>query len=154
MSCNEAKLRTHPAGDQLLDLPVACSGGGRLTADRRCTPRRAFWRRAGYTACMLRDVRIADYIAAFESSVFARFAETGPWELTNHAREIVEQLVADAGPMFTIRQGVAVHETATVERGAILKGPILVGPHCFIAAGAYVRGGCWLDQRCTLGPGV
>jgi bifunctional N-acetylglucosamine-1-phosphate-uridyltransferase/glucosamine-1-phosphate-acetyltransferase GlmU-like protein len=30
----------------------------------------------------------------------------------------------------------------------------VVGPGCFVAAGAYVRGGCWLEADCILGPGA
>jgi NDP-sugar pyrophosphorylase family protein len=48
----------------------------------------------------------------------------------------------------------ALHTTVTVESGAVLKGPLIVGPHCFIAAGAYLRGGNWIDAHCTFGPGA
>jgi len=77
-----------------------------------------------------------------------------PWELTLHSSDVVARLLADVGAEFSLVDGVAVHATATVERGAVLKGPAVIGPQCFVAAGAYVRGGCWLDARCTLGPGA
>jgi NDP-sugar pyrophosphorylase family protein len=38
--------------------------------------------------------------------------------------------------------------------GAVLKGPLIIGPHCFVASGAYLRGGCWIDERCIFGPGA
>lgn len=54
---------------------------------------------------------------------------------------------------FNLSDEVAIHKTATVESGAVLKGPLIVGPHCFIAAGACLRNGNWVADRCTLGPG-
>lgn len=54
---------------------------------------------------------------------------------------------------FNIENEVAIHVTATVEKGAILKGPAIIGPAVFVAAHAYIRGGNWIDERCIIGPG-
>ena len=35
----------------------------------------------------------------------------------------------------------------------MVKGPAIIGAECFIANGAYLRGGVWLDERCIIGPG-
>ncbi len=52
------------------------------------------------------------------------------------------------------RQGdAAVHRTATVEPGALIKGPAVVGPDCFVASSALLRGGVFLAQGCIVGPG-
>ena len=40
-----------------------------------------------------------------------------------------------------------------VEPGAIVKAPALIGPRCFVAASAYLRGGTYLDDGCIVGPG-
>ena len=40
------------------------------------------------------------------------------------------------------------------EAGATLKGPLLLGPNCFVAAGAYLRGGNWVAADCSFGPGT
>jgi NDP-sugar pyrophosphorylase family protein len=78
-----------------------------------------------------------------------------PWELTAKAVTIVQTLLVDLDPReYRIQEGIAVHHTATVEAGATLKGPLLLGPHCFVAAGAYLRGGNWLAAGCSLGPGT
>jgi UDP-N-acetylglucosamine diphosphorylase / glucose-1-phosphate thymidylyltransferase / UDP-N-acetylgalactosamine diphosphorylase / glucosamine-1-phosphate N-acetyltransferase / galactosamine-1-phosphate N-acetyltransferase len=55
--------------------------------------------------------------------------------------------------VFERRGTIAVHPTATVEAGAVVKGSAVIGAECFIANGAYLRGGVWLDERCTIGPG-
>jgi NDP-sugar pyrophosphorylase family protein len=99
-------------------------------------------------------VRLADYIGAIGSSPLALFSDVEPWELTARAENIVAGLLTSVGAEFSLTDGVAVHATATVERGAVLKAPAMIGAHCFVAAGAYVRGGCWVDAHCTLGPGT
>lgn len=36
----------------------------------------------------------------------------------------------------------------------MLKGPLIIGAHCFIASGSLLRGGCWVDAQCIIGPGA
>jgi UDP-N-acetylglucosamine diphosphorylase / glucose-1-phosphate thymidylyltransferase / UDP-N-acetylgalactosamine diphosphorylase / glucosamine-1-phosphate N-acetyltransferase / galactosamine-1-phosphate N-acetyltransferase len=53
---------------------------------------------------------------------------------------------SDEGRLLFIR-------TLPIEAGAVVKGPAVIGAECFIADGAYLRGGVWLDERCSIGPG-
>lgn len=46
-----------------------------------------------------------------------------------------------------------IHPTSKVEEGAVLKGPIYIGPNCFIGAHAYLRGGVYLIGNNSVGPG-
>lgn len=48
---------------------------------------------------------------------------------------------------------VFIHPTSTVEEGVVLKGPVYVGPNCFIGAHAYLRGGVFLMGNNSVGPG-
>jgi len=51
------------------------------------------------------------------------------------------------------RQGQSlIHKSAIVEDGAVLKGPIIIGPDCLVAAHTYLRGGIWLQKNCVIGP--
>ncbi|WP_244474270.1 LpxA family transferase [Methylobacterium sp. Leaf87] len=68
-------------------------------------------------------------------------------------REIVHGLLDGLGSDFRIEDGIAVHRTATVEDGASLKAPVIVGPRCLVAQGSLIRGGCWVDEDCIVGPG-
>lgn len=97
---------------------------------------------------------IDEYIAGFGSSVLEEFSDSMPWELTFNSVRIVERLLSRLGEGYTISNGVAVHFTSTIESGVVIKGPAIIGPDCFIATGAYVRGGCWLEAACSLGPGI
>jgi NDP-sugar pyrophosphorylase family protein len=100
-------------------------------------------------------VRIADYIQDLARSPLAQWADETPWELVRSAPERGSALLAQLSPdEYEVRGDVAVHRSAQVEDGAILKGPLIIGPGCFIAAGAYLRGGCWLGEGCIIGPGA
>lgn len=98
------------------------------------------------------SVRVADYIDSAPTSALARFADLPPWEWTTNAERIVRDLVGQCGAEFTISDDVAIHQSAHIEHGAAIKGPALVGPQCFVASTALMRGGCWLDARCIIGP--
>lgn len=92
-------------------------------------------------------------IPAFPASALADFANEPPWALTAAAQDIVPRLLDRLGDDYTIADAVAVHRSARIEPGAVLKGPLVVGPRCFIGHGATLRGGAWLDEACTIGPG-
>ncbi|MBU6371764.1 MAG: LpxA family transferase [Alphaproteobacteria bacterium] len=97
------------------------------------------------------DVRISDYIAAFPASPLAAYGDA-PWRLTSDASAIITAIISNLGDAYSIADGVALHRTATVEPGAILKAPIVIGPGALVAAHAYLRGGVWLDEGCIIGP--
>lgn len=62
-------------------------------------------------------------------------------------------MLASLDSDYEIKDNIAIHRTAMMESGAILKGPLIIGPRCFIAAHAYLRGGVWLGEKVTIGPG-
>lgn len=79
-------------------------------------------------------------------------ADLAPWAATIQAETLVAEGLKTLGVDYAFADGVAIHQTATVEPGAILKGPCIVGPGCFIAASAYLRGGVWLERDAIVGP--
>ncbi len=93
-------------------------------------------------------MKISDYIS---TDIFINDVRP-PWEVCHLAAEIVGSWIARLTRHFRITDGVAIHETATVESGAILKAPCIIGPGCFVAAYAYLRGGVWLDKNVIIGP--
>lgn len=97
---------------------------------------------------------VSEHIAGFSSSFLASQGVDTPWELTERAQSIVEEVLTRLDANYRVRDGVAVHMSASVESGATLKGPAIIGPRCFIAAHTLIRGGCWLEAECVLGPGV
>lgn len=79
-------------------------------------------------------------------------AGLAPWEATIRSENIVAEALGTLGDGYAVAGGIAIHETATVEPGAILKAPCIIGPNCFIAASAYLRGGVWLERDAIVGP--
>ncbi|CAK17502.1 DapH/DapD/GlmU-related protein [Pseudomonas entomophila] len=74
------------------------------------------------------------------------------WQVTHDSHHQVMALLGRLPPGYRRQGDCAVHETATVETGAVLKGPIIIGAGCFVAAGAYLRGGVYLGRQCIVGP--
>jgi UDP-N-acetylglucosamine diphosphorylase / glucose-1-phosphate thymidylyltransferase / UDP-N-acetylgalactosamine diphosphorylase / glucosamine-1-phosphate N-acetyltransferase / galactosamine-1-phosphate N-acetyltransferase len=104
---------------------------------------------------MLPSVSIADFIAGFRNALFTTWHHLPPWELTKQSTTVVRSLLGTLSPSeYFIADEIAVHRSATVESGSVLKGPIIVGAKGFIAAGAYLRGGIWLAEQCIIGPGA
>jgi len=92
-------------------------------------------------------------VSGFGTSLLAPHLALPPWELTQNSSDIVSALLEKLGDDYVRSDGVAVHRRCTIEDGAVLKGPAILGPDCFVAAGAYARGGCWLEGSNVLGPG-
>ena len=100
-------------------------------------------------------VPLAEFVAIIGSSPLAPWAALAPWEITSQSEVIVRRLIHSlSSAEFTASGDVLVHNSAVVEVGAVLKGPLILGPKCLVAAGAYLRGGNWVGEGCTLGPGA
>lgn len=96
----------------------------------------------------------ADIIPDISAGPLAEWAAVAPWRITARAEEIVRSLIAGLPAAdYAVAGDVACHRTARIEPGATLKGPVIVGPGCFIAAHALLRGGVWLERECSIGPG-
>jgi len=94
----------------------------------------------------------AAFVKGFAQSALVPFSHLPPWQITTGSEDHVALLLGALGPEYRRDGNVAVHESARVEDGAVLKGPLIIGPNCFIAAGAYLRGGCWLEADNIIGP--
>lgn len=75
-----------------------------------------------------------------------------PWSVTSTLAELVLAAIPNLGPDYRREGHFARHKTATIEPGASIKGPAIIGPRCFIASTALLRGGVLLDQDCIIGP--
>jgi UDP-N-acetylglucosamine diphosphorylase / glucose-1-phosphate thymidylyltransferase / UDP-N-acetylgalactosamine diphosphorylase / glucosamine-1-phosphate N-acetyltransferase / galactosamine-1-phosphate N-acetyltransferase len=98
-------------------------------------------------------LRISHHTKALDGTPFAAWADAAPWELTVSIEDPVRAALAllDAHD-WQVRGDVAIHRLATVEAGAQLKGPVVIGAEGFVSASAVLRGGVWLSERCVVGP--
>jgi len=97
-------------------------------------------------------IRVGDFIASVTRSELAAFADAAPWAMTQDAVGIVHARIAACGGAFDVRGDIAVHTSAQIENSASIKGPALIGPNCFVASTALIRGGCWLERDVIIGP--
>lgn len=96
---------------------------------------------------------LAPYLAHFYQ-LFPDIKELPPWEITNQAPQIIENLLAQLSPSFKITtNNIAIHPSAIIEKGVVMKGPLVISENCFIGAHAYLRGGVFLGPGGRIGPG-
>ena len=97
-------------------------------------------------------IGLTTYINRF-SVVFDHVSHEQPWNLTANIRQILLNKMDTLGPDYKIFNEVAIHNTVVLDSHAILKGPAIISANCFIGAHTYIRGGVFLDERVSLGPG-
>jgi UDP-N-acetylglucosamine diphosphorylase / glucose-1-phosphate thymidylyltransferase / UDP-N-acetylgalactosamine diphosphorylase / glucosamine-1-phosphate N-acetyltransferase / galactosamine-1-phosphate N-acetyltransferase len=93
-------------------------------------------------------MKISDFI----ETVHPTLAEMAPWLATYNSDQIVKKLIETQDSDFIYKDGNAIHRSSVVESGAVIKGPVFIGPNCLVAAGAYLRGGVWLESDIIVGP--
>jgi NDP-sugar pyrophosphorylase family protein len=98
------------------------------------------------------EICISNFVERWAVSPFALNGDDA-WIIIQNAERLVHLALADLDDGYTVEGDIAVHRSATIEVGAILKGPMIVGPRCFVAGSAYLRGGIYLDEDCIVGPG-
>jgi len=76
-----------------------------------------------------------------------------PWQITASLEEILREYMSHLGNDYRIINNQAIHRSARIEQGVILKDTVIVGADCFLATGAYLRGGVLLDDKVNIGPG-
>lgn len=96
---------------------------------------------------------VAEYVARWTTSAFADVADP-PWRAVQDAETHLTRALGTLSTDYETADGVAIHRTAAVEPGAVVKGPAIIGPRCFVAASAYLRGGMFMDEDCIIGPGA
>jgi NDP-sugar pyrophosphorylase family protein len=98
------------------------------------------------------SIRVRDFVDGIDTTPLSDLADRPPWEWTKSADAIVRALLSQCGADYAIANGVAIHSSATIEAGAALKAPAIIGPACFVSSTALIRGGCWLDRGVIIGP--
>jgi NDP-sugar pyrophosphorylase family protein len=97
-------------------------------------------------------INIKDFIPEFHHTI-PQANHLLPWEITGQLPVLINKMLENLNDQFIIQDGIAIHKTATVENGVILKAPIIIGAHCFIGTHAYLRGGVYLGEHSSIGPG-
>jgi len=96
-------------------------------------------------------INIHQYIPRF-TTLFP-LLPSSVWELPSLADNVIAERIKNLTGDYVQMGSAFVHRTATVEQHVIMKGPIIIGPGCFVGAHAYLRGGVFLDESVVIGPG-
>lgn len=97
-------------------------------------------------------IKINQFIQRFPQ-LFAGQTNKLPWEIVKELSGIILQLITHLDDEYEIHEGIAIHKTATIENGAVLKAPLIIGKHNFIGSNVCLRGGVYLDEEVTIGTG-
>lgn len=97
-------------------------------------------------------ISIDDFADKF-STIFPALAVTDPWLAVQKISGTIWEMIDHLDDSYTIHNGIAIHKTAIVEPGAILKAPLFIQENCFVGAHAYLRGGVYLGKNSRIGPG-
>jgi len=94
----------------------------------------------------------SNFIAGFKTQFPDHEADL-PWILTEKVREVTRQKIKVIGKTYKVTDEIAIHKSAVIESNVVLKGPLIIGPDCFVATGCYLRDGVILISNNSLGPG-
>lgn len=98
-------------------------------------------------------IPIENYIQGFDS-LFPQCLGKKPWQIINELDNLIKDRFSNLSAEYSIEENMAVHKTATVEKGVTIKGPVIISENCFIGANAYLRGPIFLAKSVKVGPGV
>ncbi|MCX2680157.1 DapH/DapD/GlmU-related protein [Galbibacter sp. EGI 63066] len=91
---------------------------------------------------------ITDFISNFPFDI----STSEPWKITSEIKERIETLIQQLDSEFDIENGIAIHKTATIEKGVTMKAPLIINAHCRIGAHSYFREGVFLGTYVNIGP--
>lgn len=86
------------------------------------------------------------------TEVFSDESKLFPWEITGKLKLILEKYILKLNADYKIEKGIAIHTSAIVEQGVVLKAPIIISENCFVGANAYLRSGVFLAESVIVGP--
>lgn len=97
-------------------------------------------------------MQLSTYLSRFQACPFYD-PTISPWQLLQKLPGLLVTLQEQLGDDYLQRGEAMIHTSARIESGVTLKGPMVIGPNCFIGAHAYLRGGVFLDEKVSIGPG-
>jgi NDP-sugar pyrophosphorylase family protein len=93
-----------------------------------------------------------DFYISNLKSTFLQDNVLQPWELIDNLENKLFQQLKTLNNEYKIENNIAIHKTAIIEQGVILKGTIIISENCFIGANAYLRGPIFLSKLVKVGP--
>ncbi len=95
-------------------------------------------------------MRLTDYI---HSAPVGFLHRNQPWLISGTLTDWLAEFIENLNGNFVTKGGIAIHREAVVESGNVLKAPVIISKGCFVGAHAYLRGGVFLAEGVSIGPG-
>lgn len=83
---------------------------------------------------------------------FPQIDNLQPWEIIDNLEDHLLQIIKALDNNYKIENNIAIHKTATIEHGVMMKGTIIISENCFVGANAYLRGPIFLSNSVSVGP--
>lgn len=100
----------------------------------------------------LYEMIITDNFIKGFSLLFPNQKDVLPWNVTSNLPGILNDLILQLDANFEINNGIAIHKTAIIESGVILKAPVIICENCFVGSHVYMRGGVYIASSSSIGP--
>jgi UDP-N-acetylglucosamine diphosphorylase / glucose-1-phosphate thymidylyltransferase / UDP-N-acetylgalactosamine diphosphorylase / glucosamine-1-phosphate N-acetyltransferase / galactosamine-1-phosphate N-acetyltransferase len=97
-------------------------------------------------------IDLSKYLSKFDET-FPGETKENPWTITQRMDNLLSAKFKTLQADYFIKDNIAIHISAKIEEGVIIKGPAIISQNCFIAAHAYLRGGVFIGDGVTIGPG-
>lgn len=94
-------------------------------------------------------INIEEFIEGF----YNNFSKAEPWTITDNLEETVLKKISLLDSAYRIEGNIAIHHSAKIDPTAVLKAPLIIGPHCFVGNGVLLRGGVILQEYVSVGSG-
>jgi len=94
------------------------------------------------------ELRIKNFITEFP---FFTEEEKRPWEFTSNIKQLVLDFQKSLNDDFIIENHIAIHKSAVIEKGAVLKSPGIICKNAFVGANSYLREGFFIAENTHIG---
>ena len=74
-----------------------------------------------------------------------------PWNIVDNLCTIISHIIETLDDSYKVKDGVAVHETATIDHNVTIKAPAIISVDCFVGSNSYLRGGVFLAPGAKVG---
>lgn len=98
-------------------------------------------------------IKTIEFIENFGCYFPDNISNTEPWNIVNDLDKILLNKIKQLSSDYKIEGNTAIHKTAVIEQGVILKGTIIISENVYIGAHAYLRGPILLGKSVKIGPG-
>lgn len=77
-----------------------------------------------------------------------------PWDAVNGIESIISNTIEQLDDTYLVKDGIAIHNTASVAETAVIHAPAIIGPSASVGQHTLLRGGVYIGENAHIGQGV